>query len=233
MKSKHLLSKSKTEQRPEKSTKAEPKNAIENIKSSNIRLPPPSLRAPARAQEFTIDGCQGTLVPGANIGANQVRRSPDLLFLFVLDNFGLLDFRLRSRHSRFLLSRQGRDWLLLVEGGITVIDAVQALPGVEHLGSKPLMKRVPPFHSNESLAAEEQRQQLTLPAEVGHLPVNVLIFNQAPDLTVDHPVKLGDQDDIKPKLSMLRKEGKPLGPAVALPFPGIKEQLALVDHQKD
>ena len=31
-----------------------------------------------------------------------------------------------------------------------------------------------------------------MPAEIGHLPVDVLIFNQAADLPVNHPVKLGD-----------------------------------------
>lgn len=86
---------------------------------------------------------------------------------------------------------------------------------------------------NGHTATEEQGQQLTLPTEVGHLPVDVLMLDQTPDLTVNHPVKLGNQDDVIAQLSMLRKEGQPLGPAGLLPFSCIKQQLALIDHQKD
>ena len=75
------------------------------------------------------------------------------------------------------------------------------------------MKRIPPLYRYEGLTTEEKRQQLTLPTEVGHLAMDVLILDQTPDLTVDHPVKLGDQDNVIAQLSMLRKEGQPLGPA--------------------
>ena len=63
--------------------------------------------------------------------------------------------------------------------------------------------------------------------------MNVLMLDQTPDLPVNHPVELGDQNDIVTELSMLRKKAEPLRPAGLLPFPGIEEQLTLVDHQQD
>lgn len=59
------------------------------------------------------------------------------------------------------------------------------------------------------------------------------MLNQAADLSVNHPVKLGDQDNVITQLSMLRKEGQPLSAAGLLPFTSIKYQLALIDHKKD
>lgn len=95
------------------------------------------------------------------------------------------------------------------------------------------MKRIPPLHRYESVSAEEDREGFALPAEVGHLAMDVLILDQTPDLTVDHPVELSDQDDVIAQLSMLRKERQPLGPAGLLPFTGIEEQLTLIDDQED
>ena len=60
-----------------------------------------------------------------------------------------------------------------------------------------------------------------------------LIFDQTSDLAVNHPVKLGDQDDIISELSMLREETEPFGPAILLPFTGIEQQLTLIDYQQD
>lgn len=99
--------------------------------------------------------------------------------------------------------------------------------------SKPLMKRIPHLDSNESLAAKEEGQSFTLPAKVRHLSMDELILNQTPDLTVNHPIKLGNQNDIIAEFAMLREEGKPLSPAGALPFPGIENQLTFVNHKQN
>lgn len=112
----------------------------------------------------------------------------------------------------FFLSRL-RGFLVRIEGCIAVIDAVKALPGVEQLGTKLLMKGIPHLDGYEGLSAEEQGKGFALPTEVRHLPMDELIFDQAANLPVNHPVKLSDQDDVIPELSMLRKEGQPLGPS--------------------
>ena len=111
---------------------------------------------------------------------------------------------LRSRRSfqLFHLSRLR----LYIEGCIGVIDAIHPLPGMEHLGTKPLMKRIPTFYSNERLATKEQGQNLALPTEIGHLSMNKFILNQAADLTIHHPVELSDQDDVIAQFTMLREE---------------------------
>lgn len=123
--------------------------------------------------------------------------------------------------------------LISVESSVTVINTVQAFPCVEDLGSKLLMQRIPHLYSNKGLTTEEQRHDFALPAEIRHLAMYILMLDQAADLSVNHPVKLGDQYDIVSQLSMLRKEGQPLGPAGLLPFTSVKYQLALIDHKKD
>ena len=60
-----------------------------------------------------------------------------------------------------------------------------------------------------------------------------LILDQAPDLAIDHPVELGDQDDIIAQMTMQRKKAKPFITADFLPFPGIKEQLTLINHKQN
>lgn len=192
----------------------------------------------------------GGFHPGPFIKSGQLPGSPVLfgLFLFMqhvqdpglcLDHFALLGFRLRCRCScsRFFLSRfrscNGSLFRSGSEGCIGVVNAVHPLPGMENLSTQALMKRIPPLDSYERLTAEDQGEQFALPTEVGHLTVNELILDQAPDLPVHHPVKLGNQDNIIPQLSMLRKEAEPLGPAILLPFSGIEQQLTLIDHQQN
>ena len=125
-----------------------------------------------------------------------------------------------------------RDETTLLQALEVVKKARRIVPGMEQFRSEPFLQRIPALYRYEGLTAEEQRQDLTLPTEVGHLPMDVLIFDQTSDLTVNHPVELGEQDDIIAQLSMLRKEGQPLGPAIDLPFTGIKEQLMLGEKLK-
>ena len=200
---------------------------------------PTGLRSSARAKEFTVGRYQRAFLPGTNIGAGEI---PAFLFGLVLDNFRFQDLRLRwlrkgSICAAFFLSRL---WLRRcrlhgrgsVEGCVTVIDAVKAFPSMEDLRSNLFFQRIPAFYRYEGLTAEYQGKHFALPAEIGHFAVDVLILDQAPDIPVNHPVKLGDQDDIIAEFSMLRKEGEPFVPACLLPVPGIKQELTLIDHNE-
>lgn len=60
-----------------------------------------------------------------------------------------------------------------------------------------------------------------------------LILDQAPDLPVQHPVKLGAQEDKVPKMPVRSKEPCPALPAFHRPVPGIKKQLGLIYDQQD
>lgn len=62
--------------------------------------------------------------------------------------------------------------------------------------------------------------------------MDVLILDQTADVSVNHAVKLGDQDDVIAEFSMLREEGEPFVPPGLLPVPGIKEQLTFVDDDE-
>ena len=103
---------------------------------------------------------------------------------------------------------------------------------MEDLRTDLLLERIPAFYRYEGLTAEHQGEHFALPAEIGHLPVDVLILNQAADVSVYHPVKLGDQDDIIAEFSMLRKETEPFVPPGLLPVPGIEQELTLIDHNE-
>ena len=103
---------------------------------------------------------------------------------------------------------------------------------MEDLRPDLFLQRIPAFHRYEGLTAEEQGKHLALPAEIRHLPMNVLIFDQATDIPVNHPVKLGDQDDVIAEFSMLRKETEPFVPPGLLPVPGIEQQLTLVNDDQ-
>lgn len=119
------------------------------------------------------------------------------------------------------------------EQGVRVIDGPQLLPGVDELTSDALFQGIPHLDRNKGITAQDQGQQKSLESEVGKLPMNEFILDQASDLTVDHPVKLCDQRNIIAELPVLGEELKPLVPVFPLPFAGVKEQLALVNDKED
>lgn len=55
-----------------------------------------------------------------------------------------------------------------------------------------------------------------------------IVFDQSPDLSVQHPVKLCEQDHVIAIMTVLGEEGQPGTPIRGRVFPGVKEQLRLV-----
>ena len=103
---------------------------------------------------------------------------------------------------------------------------------MEDLGSDLLLQRIPAFYRYKGLTAEYQGEHFALPAKIGHFPVDVLIFDQAANIPVNHAVKLGDEDDVIAEFAMLREEGEPFVPAGLLPITGIEEQLTLINDDQ-
>lgn len=95
------------------------------------------------------------------------------------------------------------------------------------------LQGIPHLHHNKRAAAEEQRHELSAEAVVTQLPVNELVLNNASDLPINHPVKLGDQRHIKAILPVLGEKREPVRPPLLLPVPRVEYQLALVNDQEN
>lgn len=92
---------------------------------------------------------------------------------------------------------------------------------------------IPYLDRDEQLAPAEQGEKFALKAKIADLAVNPFILDQAADLAVQHPIKLGNQDDLITKFPVLRKKAAPLRTVLLAPVAGIEKDLAFVDHQKD
>ena len=62
--------------------------------------------------------------------------------------------------------------------------------------------------------------------------MNVFILDQTPDLAVDHPVELGDQDNVIAIMSVQCKKRQPFITSGLAPIPGIEHQLTLINDQE-
>ena len=58
--------------------------------------------------------------------------------------------------------------------------------------------------------------------------MNVVVLDQAPDLSVQHPVKLCEQDHVITIMAVLGEEGQPGTPVRGRVFPGIKKELRFI-----
>ena len=123
-------------------------------------------------------------------------------------------------------------FLIFLEMLVRIIKRIVFPVGFEKLRANSFFHRVPDFDGNKQFTTRCEREELPPETEVTDLAVDLLILNQATDLTVDHSVELGNQDNIIAIFTMLREEGKPFLTALSIPFPGVKHQLTLVNHQQ-
>ena len=115
---------------------------------------------------------------------------------------------------------------------ICIIQRIILLVGPEKLGADSFFHWIPDFDRYKEFPASAQRKELTPEAEVADFTMNLLILNKGPNLTIYHPVKLSNQNHVITILPMLREERQPFLPAFGIPFPSIKHQLTLVNHQE-
>lgn len=94
-----------------------------------------------------------------------------------------------------------------------------------------LVPTVPVFDRNEPRHAGQGDQQ-TAETVVVQLPVPDFRLHQRPDLLVQHPIILGDQDEIETQLPVLRKQRHPSAAILPPEVPAVEDNLTLVydDH---
>lgn len=81
--------------------------------------------------------------------------------------------------------------------------------------------------------ASGRREEPAPPAHVFHFPVDEFILHQTPHLSVQHPVKLGAQDNKIAEMAVHGKKPVPAVTAFCALFTGVKHKLGLIHYQKD
>ena len=120
----------------------------------------------------------------------------------------------------------------IAEELIAVVDlAVLLVIRKNLLTEHELVAAVPVFDRNEPRHAGQGDQQ-TAKAVVVQLPVPDFRLHQRPDLLVQHPIILGDQDEIETQLPVLRKQRHPSAAILPPEVPAVEDNLTLVydDH---
>lgn len=119
----------------------------------------------------------------------------------------------------------------IAEELIAVVDlAVLLAIGKNLLTEHELVAPVPVFDSHEPRHAGQGDQQ-TAETVVVQLPVPDLRLHQRPNLLVQHPVILRDQDEIETQLPVLAEQRHPCAPVLPPEVPAVEDDLALVnDH---
>ena len=98
----------------------------------------------------------------------------------------------------------------------------------EEVGIHCLLHGIPLFDTDEHIPPAQEPEHSTDLSGVGDLTMYEIVFDQSPDLPVQHPVKLCEQNHIIAIMSVLGEEGQPGTPIRRSVFPGVKKQLRLV-----
>lgn len=92
----------------------------------------------------------------------------------------------------------------------------------------PLFNGIPALRSYIEAATGKQAHYKADVARSAHLPVYRVILDQAADLPVKHPVKLGHKYNVITVMPVLGEKGKPALTPYVLPLPAIKEKLRFI-----
>ena len=61
----------------------------------------------------------------------------------------------------------------------------------------------------------------------------MFVFDEASNLSVEHSIELGNEDDIISEFSMLGEEGQPVFSSLHVPFSRIEKELRFIDDNHD
>lgn len=111
---------------------------------------------------------------------------------------------------------------------VRIIELIDGFLRPEEVGIHCLLHRIPLFDTDEHIPPAQEPEHSSDLTGVGDLPVYKVVFDQSPDLSVQHPVKLCKQDHVIAIVPVLGEEGQPGTPIRGSVFPGVKEQLRLV-----
>lgn len=117
----------------------------------------------------------------------------------------------------------------IAEELIAVVDLAVLLVIRENLLTEhELVAAVPVFDRHEPRHTGQGDQQ-TAEAVVVQLPVTDFRLHQRPDLLVQHPIILGDQDEIEAQLPVLGEQRHPSAAILAAKIPAVEDDLTLVN----
>lgn len=111
---------------------------------------------------------------------------------------------------------------------VGIIELIDGFLRPEEVGIHCLLHGIPLFDTDEHISPAQEPEHSTDLSGVGDLPVYEIVFDQSPDLPVQHPVKLCEQDHVIAIMPVLGEEGQPGTPIRGSVFPGVKEQLCLI-----
>ena len=111
---------------------------------------------------------------------------------------------------------------------VGIIELIDGFLRPEEVGIHCLLHGIPLFDTNEHIPPAQEPEHSTDLSGVGDLTMYEIVFDQSPDLPVQHPVKLCEQNHIIAIMSVLGEEGQPGTPIRRSVFPGVKKQLRLV-----
>ena len=111
---------------------------------------------------------------------------------------------------------------------VGIIEFIDGFLRPKEIGIHGLLHGIPLFDTDEHIPPAQESEHSTNLSGVGDLPVHKIVFDQPPDLPVQHPVKLCEQDHVIAIMPVLGEEGQPGTPIRGSVFPGVKEQLRLI-----
>ena len=121
---------------------------------------------------------------------------------------------------------------MLIGGGLfksleCIVDRAYLLAQVKELAADFLLYRIPVLNRDEHLMKDHDHKQ-AFSAEVCKLAVLVLGFYQRSDLTVEHSVVLGDQNDVVEIVAVLAEERYPLHAVAVQALAAVERYLRFV-----
>ena len=112
---------------------------------------------------------------------------------------------------------------------VGIIELIDGFLRPEEVGIHCLLHGIPLFDTNEHIPPAQEPEHSTDLSGVGDLPVHEIVLDQSPDLSVQHPIKLCEQDHVIAIMPVLGEEGQPGTPVRGRVFPGIKKELRFID----
>ena len=112
---------------------------------------------------------------------------------------------------------------------VGIIELIDGFLRPEEVGIHCLLHGIPLFDTYKHIPPTQEPEHSTDLSGVGDLPVNVVVLDQSPDLSVQHPVKLCEQDHVIAIMPVLGEKGQPGATIRGRVFPGIKKELRFID----
>lgn len=89
---------------------------------------------------------------------------------------------------------------------VGIIELIDGFLRPEEVGIHCLLHGIPLFNTYEHIPPAQEPEHSTDLSGVGDLPVYEIVFDQSPDLSVQHPVELCEQDHVIAIMPVLGKK---------------------------